>query len=240
MSPLVEVHDDAAALATSVAGELLTRLADAQALGHVPHVVLTGGTIADAVHHEVARLAVGSEVDWSRVVFWWGDERFVGPDDADRNAGQAREALLDAVAVDPSNIHEMASTATAASAAEGAAAYAAELAAHGPAGFEVVMLGVGPDGHVASLFPDRPELDATDPVVAVTDSPKPPSERISLTLSTLNQGRAVWLLASGTGKAPAVALALGADAGVHPVPAAAVSGTAETIWFLDRDAAANL
>ena len=186
--PLVEVHEDAAALATSVAGELLTRIADAQTSGHVPHIVLTGGTIADAVHHEIARLSPGSDVDWSRVDLWWGDERFVGPDDQDRNAGQARRAFLDAVGVDQAHVHEMASTATASSAAEGAAAYAAELAAHGTDGFEVVMLGVGPDGHVASLFPDRPELDSTDPVVAVADSPKPPPERISLTLAHAEPG----------------------------------------------------
>ncbi len=238
--PLVEVHEDAAALATSVAGELLTRLADAQTTGRVPQVVLTGGTIADAVHHEIARLSAGSEVDWSRVVFWWGDERYVGPDDQDRNAGQARRAFLDTIGVDPANVHEMASTATASSAAEGAAAYAADLAAHVTDGFEVLMLGVGPDGHVASLFPDRPELGSTDPVVPVADSPKPPPERISLTLPTINRARAVWLLASGSAKAEAVALALGAGAGEHPVPAAAVSGLTETVWFLDRDAAAGL
>lgn len=239
-APLVEVHDDAAALANSVAGELLSRLADAQTSGRVPQVVLTGGTIADAVHHEIARLSAASDVDWSRVGIWWGDERFVGPDDQDRNAGQARRAFLDTVGVDPAQVHEMASTATASSSAQGAAAYAEELAAHGAEGFEVLMLGVGPDGHVASLFPGRPELSATEPVVAVTDSPKPPPERISLTLPTLNRARAVWLLASGEAKAEAVARALGAGAGENPLPAAAVGGRDETVWFLDRDAAARL
>lgn len=239
-APLVEVHEDAAALATSVAGELISRLEDAQTSGRVPQVVLTGGTIADAVHHEIARLSAGSDVDWSRVVFWWGDERFVGPDDQDRNAGQARRAFLDAIGVDPANVHEMASTATAPSAADGAASYAADLDAHGADGFEVLMLGVGPDGHVASLFPERPELSSTDPVVPVADSPKPPPERISLTLPTLNRARAVWLLASGTAKAEAVARALGAGPDEHPVPAASVSGQVETVWFLDREAAAQL
>ena len=239
-APLVEVHDSAAALATSVAGELLSRLADAQSSGHVPHIVLTGGTIADAVHREVARLTADAEVDWTKVVIWWGDERFVGPDDGERNAGQARRAFLDQVGVDPDRVHEMPSTGSASTPAEGAAAYAAELDAHGSGTFEVLMLGVGPDGHVASLFPDRPELSATAPVVAVTGSPKPPPERISMTLPTLHQARAVWLLASGSTKADAVALALGAEAGEHPVPAAAVSGRDETVWFLDRDAAAQL
>ena len=85
-APRVEVQPDAAALATAVAGELLSRLADAQAAGHEPQIALTGGTIADAVHRELARLSPGSEVDWGRVVVWWGDERFVARDSADRNA----------------------------------------------------------------------------------------------------------------------------------------------------------
>ena len=79
VTPLIEVHDDAGALATAVAGELLSRLADAQRDGAQPHVALTGGTIAERIHAEVARLSPGSEVDWTRVHVWWGDERFVDP-----------------------------------------------------------------------------------------------------------------------------------------------------------------
>ena len=158
-----------------MAGELLSRLADAQAAGSVPQIALTGGTIADAVHREVARRSADSEVDWSRVVVWWGDERFVAPDDPDRNAGQARAAFLDAVGVDPANVHEMPSTADAADVDDAAAAYSATLREHGSGEFEVVMLGVGPDGHVASLFPGSPALDVDDRIaVGVTDSPKPP------------------------------------------------------------------
>ena len=80
------MHESADALATAVAGELLARLVDAQSAGHEPQIALTGGTIADAVHRELARLSASSEVDWSRVVVWWGDERFVAPDSPDRNA----------------------------------------------------------------------------------------------------------------------------------------------------------
>ena len=238
-TPRVEVHADAASLATAVAGELLTRLADAQAGGAVPQVALTGGTIAEAIHREVARLAPGSEVDWSQVVFWWGDERFVARDSPDRNAGAARAAFLDAVGADPANVHEMPSTDDAADVDAGAAAYAVDLRAHGAGEFEVVMLGVGPDGHVASLFPGFPQLDATDVAVAVTGSPKPPPERITLTNAALNRARSVWFLGSGEGKAPAVARALG-GAERHEIPAAGVTGREETIWFLDRPAASEL
>ena len=123
----------ASALATAVAGELLSRLADAQTRGEVPQIGLTGGTIADAVHRELARLSASSEVDWSRVVVWWGDERFVAADDPERNAGQARSAFLDAVGVDPAHVHEMPSTATAADVDEAAASYSRWCASTAPA-----------------------------------------------------------------------------------------------------------
>ncbi|GAW50444.1 MULTISPECIES: 6-phosphogluconolactonase [unclassified Nocardioides] len=238
--PLIEVHDDAAALATAVAGELLTRITDAQSSGGVPQICLTGGTIAEAVHREIARLSPGSEVDWSQVVVWWGDERFVGPQDPDRNAGQARAAFLDAVGADPALVHEMPSTADAADVEAGAAAYSDTLREHGSGEFDVMMLGVGPDGHIASLFPGFAQLDVTDRVaVGVTGSPKPPPERISLTFPALNRSRSVWFLVSGEGKASAVAQALG-DADLHDIPAAGVTGREETLWFLDRAAASAL
>ena len=239
-APRIEVHADAAALATAVAGELLGRLADAQSGGGVPQIALTGGSIAEAVHREVARLAPSSGVDWSRVVLWWGDERFVPRDDPERNAGKARAEFLDVVGVDPANVHEMPSTATAASVDEGAAAYSQDLREHGAGAFEVLMLGVGPDGHVASLFPGHPALDIDDRIaVGVTDSPKPPPERISLTFPALNRTRSVWFLVSGEGKAQAVARAMG-GADRHEIPAAGVAGQEDTIWFLDRASSSAL
>jgi 6-phosphogluconolactonase len=239
-APRVEVHADAAALATAVAGELLGRLADAQSAGGVPDIALTGGTIAEAVHRELARLSPSSDVDWTRVSVWWGDERFVAPDDPERNARQARAAFLDAVGVDPANVHEMPSTADAANVDEGAAAYSDEVRKQGSGDFEIVMLGIGPDGHVASLFPGHPQLDVEDRIaVGVTDSPKPPPERISLTFPALNRARSVWYLASGEGKAEAVARALG-GADRHEIPASGVAGKEETIWFLDRDSSSAL
>lgn len=240
-SPLVEVHADASALATAIAGELLARLASAQQAGRVPQIALTGGTIADKVHREVARLSPGSEVDWRRVVVWWGDERFVAADSGDRNSGQARVAFLDIVGVDPENVHEMPSTDTAESVEAGAASYAQEMRAKGSGEWEIVMLGVGPDGHVASLFPGHPALDVNDRIaVAITDSPKPPPERISLTFAALGRARAVWFLVSGGEKAQAVAAALGDDPDLHEVPSVGVQGQSETTWFLDRDAASAL
>ena len=238
--PRIEVHPDPDALATAVAGELLTRLADVQASGGVPQVMLTGGTIADKVHRELARLSPASGVDWSQVVVWWGDERFVAPDSDDRNALQARRALLDRVDVDEALVHEMPSTADADDPAAAAAAHADVVREHLAAEVDVIMLGLGPDGHVASLFPGFPQLDVTDaPVAGVTGSPKPPPERLSMTYPVLNRARSLWFLVSSEEKADAVARTLG-GADPHEVPAAGVHGREETIWFLDRPAASRL
>lgn len=237
---LVEVHPDADALATAVAGALVARLADAQERGEVPHVCLTGGTIADAVHRELARLGSDHGVDWSRVEFWWGDERFVPADDPERNAGQARRAFLDTVGTRADLVHEIGSSEEYDDVDAAATAYAQELREHGGDTFEVLILGVGPDGHVASLFPGSPHLDAEGIAVGVTDSPKPPARRVSLTLGSLNRSRAVWFLAAGEEKSAAVARAQTDGTDVHDVPAAGVAGREETVWFLDRAAASRL
>lgn len=239
-APLIEVHDSPELLASAVAGELLNRIADAQAAGHVPHVSLTGGSIAVAIHEEVARHAPASGVDWGAVHIWFGDERFVAPDSPDRNARQARAAFVDAVGVPDAHVHEFPSTADAADVDEAAARYAEELRAHWPGRFDVMMLGVGPDGHVNSLFPGFPQLTATGPTAGVTGSPKPPPERVTLTFETTSAAASVWFLVSGDGKADAVRRALADDGSVQETPARGVTGQAETIWFLDTAAASLL
>ncbi|WP_426244388.1 6-phosphogluconolactonase [Nocardioides sp. LHG3406-4] len=238
--PEVVVHDDAGTLAGDVASRLLEVLELAQADGRVPQIGLTGGSIADAVHREVARRAVDSSVDWTRVVLWWGDERFVPAGSSERNATGARQALLDGLPLDPAHVHEMPAADGGLDLDGAAAAYADDLRTHGSGAFDVLMLGVGPDGHCASLFPGHPALDVDDQVaVGVRESPKPPPERISLTFAALNRSRAVWFVVSGEEKAAAVASALsGAD--VHQTPAAGVQGQDETLWLLDADAASQL
>ena len=236
----VVVHEDAQTLAGDVASMLLDRLETAQGRGEVPQICLTGGTIAEAIHREVARRAVDSSVDWSRVVFWWGDERFVESGSPDRNARQAREAFLDGLGVDPAHVHEVPAADAVATAEDAAAAYSEALRTHGAGFFEVLMLGVGPDGHIASLFPGHPALDVTGAIaVAVHDSPKPPPDRVSLTFEAMDRARAVWFLVSGDGKADAVAAAL-AGGDVHEIPARGVVGQDETLWLLDEAAASAL
>ena len=236
--PRVEVHESADELATAVAGAFLRLLTVRQAAGAAPGVGLTGGTIADQIHREIARLAPGSDVDWGRISFYWGDERFVAPDSDERNAKQARAAFLDVLGVDPARVHEIPSTADADSVEAAATAYSDTVRSEATGALDLLMLGVGPDGHIASLFPDRPEILITDRVaVAVRDSPKPPPERVTLTRPVINGSRRVWLVLAGTDKAAALGLAL-AGASYASVPAAGAKGRRRTIFFVD-DAAAS-
>jgi 6-phosphogluconolactonase len=244
----VVVHATADLLAKAVAARLVTRLVDAQAARRAASVVLTGGGVGTAVLRELRDNPARDAVDWHRVDVWWGDERFVPAGDPDRNDRQAREALLDAVAIDPARVHPFpASDGPYAGDPEAAAAvYAAELAAatrpedHGPVPrFDVLMLGVGEEGHVASIFPESPAAYDERPVVAVRGCPKPPPTRLTMTFPTIQAATEVWVIAAGEAKAPAAALAL-SGAGPVQVPAAGARGRARTLWLLDRAAAAKL
>jgi 6-phosphogluconolactonase len=243
-NPDVHVLSDADALATEVAQRLVGRLAEVQAQGRVPALGLTGGTIAERLYAEMARLHQDGEdasLDWARVDFWWGDERYVPAGDEQRNAGQARAALLDLVPVDPARVHEMpASDGPYDDVEAAAAAYSEEVRSQGSGAFDVLLLGLGENGHVASLMPGHPQLDVHDRVaVAVTDSPKPPPVRISLTFDALNRSREVWFIVSGEGKAEATARALG-GADLHDIPATGVKAQQGVTWFVDEAAASRL
>ena len=237
---VIEISEDAPALAQAVAEALLARLVEIQAEGRIPSVALTGGTIAVEIYRAVAGLDTAA-VDWTRVDFWWGDERYVPADSSDRNDLGVELDLLDVVGADPAHVHAMPAADEAhPDVAFAAASYAELVRAHASGGFDLVLLGVGPDGHVASLFPGFPQLDVDDEIaVAVTDSPKPPPERITLTFAALNRTREAWFLVSGSGKADAVARALAETGTVHETPARGITCDNRT-WWLDRDAAASL
>lgn len=235
----VRVHEDASALAADVASALLARLEELQEQGEVPHVGLTGGTIAGTIHQELGRRGPESDVDWSRVVFWWGDERFVDADSEDRNDLSARRDFLDPLGVPADHVHPVPATGAAASAEASAAEYAETLGERWK-GFDVLLLGLGPDGHVASLFPGRPELEEDQRLTAaVHDSPKPPPDRVTLTFLGLRRSDAVWFVVSGGDKAEAVA-ASRREGPVEECPARGVRGAEETVWWLDEEAAREL
>ncbi len=247
-TPDVVVEPDPDALSRTVAAALVARLAAAQIVHGSASVVLTGGGVGTAVLEEVARLAaepVRETVDWAAVDVWWGDERYVPAADDERNEKQARRALLDHVGIPEPRVHPMPpSDGVFDSPEEAAAWYADELSFAGGSGgelprFDVLLLGMGPEGHTASIFPDSPAVTDQRPVIAVRDCPKPPPTRISLGFPAINSAEEVWLVVAGEGKAEAVARAL---AGTDPaeIPAAGVRGRRATRWLLDRAAAGKL
>lgn len=228
----VEVLPNADALADAIAERLTGRVADLQGRGRTPRIVLTGGTIAMAAYERIDAEAA----DWTDVEFWFGDERFVPEGHADRNDQQARDAFLDRVGA--TRTHTVAGNDCSLSAAETADRYAETLPEEP---FDVVLLGVGPDGHVASLFPGFAQLHESDRgCVEVFDSPKPPPVRVSMTFPTLNRSDAVWFLVSGDEKADAVSRALADDGTVEETPARGAHGLEETLWLLDAAAATNI
>ena len=239
----VVVYRDEQLLASAVAARLVTVLVDAQAERGSASVVLTGGGIGTAVLAALAQTPARDAIDWPHLDIWWGDERFQATGDPERNETGARAALLDHVAVDPSRVHPMPGPdgPDGDSPEAAAARYASWLSdAYGAVpSFDVLMLGIGPEGHVASLFPHMPALTDSRSVVAVHDSPKPPPTRLSLTFPSIQAAREVWILASGAEKADAIA-AVVSGASRADVPAAGARGTERTLVLVDRDAAAKI
>ena len=236
-APIVRVLDNEDALADTVAEALAVVLASPG----MHHIAVTGGGVGTLVLDRLARHA--HQVDWDRVHLWWGDERFLPHGDPERNETSARAALIDHVPIPECHVHPM--PADEGQGVDAAAlAYADELSRASSDGtapeFDVLLLGVGPDGHVASLFPQSPALRAGASVVAVHDAPKPPPTRISLSLPTIRSARSVWLVASGSAKAPAITRSLDDTATAEDVPAAAARGQIETVLWLDRPAAADV
>jgi 6-phosphogluconolactonase len=246
--PLVVVHQDATLLARAVAARLVTALVDAQAARGHASVVLTGGGIGIASLRELAASPARDAIEWDALDVWWGDERFLPSGHPERNETQAREVLLDVVDLDPARVYPMAPS----DGPDGddidaaAARYADQLGEHARPedhapvpSFDVLLLGVGPDGHVASLFPESPALYDERTVIPVRGAPKPPPSRLSLSMTAINAAREVWLIAAGEEKSGPVRMALG-GAGATQVPAAGVSGRVRTRWLLDRAAASRL
>lgn len=239
------VHATKPELAEAVADRFLTKVPHIIAEFDEATVVLTGGTMGQAVLEAINKSAKRRAVDWSRVNFWWGDERWLPAGDSERNDVQARAALLDHIPVDQARVHPFAASDAGLSLDEAAEAYSTELASHAARSgkypnFDVVFLGVGPDGHIASLFPEREGIRETErTVIAVRNSPKPPDERLSLTLPVLNSSVRIWAVVAGSDKASALGLTL-AGASYNEVPAAGLEGRRKTLFFVDSDAAAQV
>lgn len=246
--PTVLVHRDAGLLAKAVAARLVTRLVDAQAGGGGASLVLTGGGIGIATLRELCSAPARDAVDWGQLDVYWGDERFLPAGHPERNDTQARDALLSTVEVNPERVHPVAGPdgrdgddpEAAADRYARLLADAARPEDHGPVPrFDVLLLGLGPEGHTGSIFPDSPAVHDERSVVAVRNCPKPPPTRVTMTLPAINAAREVWMVAAGEEKSSPVQLAL-SGAGPVQVPAAGVAGRSRTLWLLDTAAASRL
>jgi 6-phosphogluconolactonase len=245
MITVVDTFPNSEALVGAAGKRLVETIQNAVAARGRALIVLTGGGNGIGLLQYLARQ--GHQIDWSKVDLFWGDERYVPEDDDERNDKQAREALLDHIDIPSSHVHAMPASdgEFGNDLAAAALAYEQVLAANAAPGelvpnFDVHLLGMGPEGHINSLFPDTAAvLETTRAVVAVEDSPKPPPQRITLTLPAIQRSREVWLMVSGAAKADAVAAAIG---GAQPVaiPAAGAVGLETTLWLLDEDAASKL
>ena len=239
--PTVEIYPSKQSLSDAAAVRFLAAVREAQRTRGMAQVALTGGSMGSAIFASLLQTPGRSDVDWSQVYVWWGDERYLPAGDANRNDTQNDEAGLSQLGLDGGKVFRVEGPDASASAEASASSYANTVRGFGRGEFDVVLLGVGPDGHVASLFPHHPAQRITDAVaVAVHDSPKPPPDRVSLTFECLNRTREVWFLVAGPDKADAVAAALAPDADRWDVPASGVRGSVATRWLLDEAAAANL
>ena len=226
----LEQRPTKAELGTAISDRLVTEIIAAQRDRGIAHIVLTGGSMGGL---SLQSLPGASGIDWSKVHFWWGDERFVPTGSPERNDVEADKAAIDALPVPAENVHRVAGPDSVADAEAAAAAYSSAVRdAEGDGLFDVAMFGMGPDGHVASLFPHHPAQRTEGAIaIAVHDSPKPPPDRVSLTFECLNRSRKVWLMVAGAEKADAVAAAMAPGADRWDVPAAGVHGRESTVCW---------
>ena len=227
---------DSTELANRAAGMLVTQIAHYQQdPDRIVHLCLTGGRIAQRLYESFGGRIEGSGVDPGRLELWWTDERFAATDDPARHAGPALALLAGQFPLDPARTHPMPAADGVADADAAAATYAKEL---GDVAFDICLLSIGPEGHVAGIFPGHPSFDPTgQTVIGLTASPKGSGDRISLPVGALRRSHEVWFLLSGPDKADAAVRAMNGD---EDIPAGVVRGADDTLWFIDRDAAAGL
>lgn len=242
MSPRIRVAPDAEALARLAAAEIAARLRAAAASRGRADLALAGGRTPRRAYALLAAPPLRDEVPWDRVHAFFGDERHVPPEHPESNYRMAREALLEHVPIPAGQVHRIRAEAVDAEAA--ARDYEVELGESlglgpgEPPRLDLVLLGMGADGHVASLFPGDPSLGETGRLVTTSQVPRQRERRVTLTFAVLDAARAVLLLVSGADKAERVAEVLGGRA--PELPASRLRPSGELIWLLDGAAAARL
>ena len=246
----VSIHKlvDGPAVATRAAADFVAWAQSALSQKDLLHVSVTGGTVGILTLVKIAEHPLVQELDWARIHIWWGDERFVAANSPDRNSLQARDALLGKINIPEGNIHEFPSLQDKGASAQQQLSEAARafdkvidgfVAEPGTQlAFDLTFLGMGPDGHIASLFPER-ELPAGGVrVLAEADSPKPPPMRLTFTYEAICNSKLIWFVVAGADKADAVSVALSDDP--TRLPVGRVAGLDQTVWYLDEAAASKI
>ena len=235
---VIRVSGDRAATTDSLAHFLVGEIQSCVQRSGLCRLALSGGSTPRLLFERLAQADLMAAAPWDRVHFYWSDERCVPPQDPSSNFAMAKESLLDHLPLRPDQIHAVDGTLPPDAAA---ASYAARV---GDQPLDIVLLGMGGDGHTASLFPGGPELEEEQRIVVATRSPLPPPDRISLSLPAINRARCVVFLVVGADKAAMVARVLAERAapdGPGLLPAArARPGPESLYWFLDRPAASSL
>lgn len=233
--PIVHRFSDAQSVAVAAADAFVRKVINLLTVKSEIHISLTGGTVGILTLKMIAEHELVGQIDWDRVNIWWGDERFVESDSPDRNANQASDALLDRV--DASRLHEFPAADEGLSLDDAAQEFADHVELINPH-FDLTLLGMGPDGHICSLFPEKPIPTAGVSIIAEHDSPKPPQQRLSFTYEAVNASDEIWFLVAGGDKADAVEVAFSDNPEVLPVGRIRAAGS--TVWFIDSSAAAKV
>lgn len=247
--PITLIHPDRALLTEAAGQRLVLLLSELTAAQTRVHLSLTGGSLGIAIWKAVAASPLRVLVDWARIHCWWSDERFLSAEDAERNDHQAFEAFFEQGPVPRANLHTIGNTEQFADQHRAAAAYEKQLREAGSEDswpiFDLSLLGMGQDGHLASLFPGKDEIhDPRLGVIGVEDSPKPPSARVSMTLPLIRRSRRIWFLVDGADKAEAAARLLDAAQQISlpesqelaRTPAAGARGLEQTLYLITREA----
>ena len=231
-------YTDVDEVAAGVARHLVEHLIALQDRQPHVHLSLAGGDVAQQAYAHFATLATTAGLDPAGLDLWWSSERFVPTTDPDRHATQALAVLARTFTLVPGQTHPMPPKEGQADPDEAAFAYATEL---GSTVFDVCLLEMGADGHVAAIFPDHPSMKAQEGssalAMGVSNAPGQPSERVTLTFQAINRSRQVWVMASGVDRCSILTRVFAGD---PTLPASHVHGVDKTLWFLDLAAAADL
>jgi 6-phosphogluconolactonase len=230
--PIVKRFKSSHDVSTAAAQDLFLFVQEKLAAKTRVDVAVTGGTVG------IATLAAASEfnfneLDLSRLHIWWGDERYVAEDSSDRNSVQAQNAWLRKLDIPSENVHNFPSSDSGLTLEEAASQFNDDFNEQSVF-FDLMLMGMGPDGHIASLFPGKSAGDSDASVVAEADSPKPPSARLSFSYRVINDSAEIWFTVAGSDKANAVAVAFGDNP--FELPVGRIQGKEKTVWYVDQTA----